>query len=99
MLRVVAAGIIRTVYLSRIQSSEIDKTWLGFNVCAAGIAESKLGIICACAPSIRKYFLRFFDTSSTDSREPSIVEGGVDEEDRSPQNSERSKVYVLSRFF
>jgi hypothetical protein len=54
---VVSAGIVRTFYLVRVESSDIDKTWNGFNVFVAGIAELNLGIICACAPSVQ-HFLR-----------------------------------------
>jgi hypothetical protein len=58
--RVVIAGIVRTVYLSQVQSSNFDKTWLGFNVFAAGIAEGNVAIVCACAPSLKSCFRGFF---------------------------------------
>jgi len=57
---VVIAGIVRTAYLSQVQSLSVDKTWLGFNVFVAGIAEGNLGIICACAPSLKSCFRVYF---------------------------------------
>jgi len=57
---VVIAGIVRTIYLAQLQSSNLDKTWLSFNVLAAGIAEGNIGIICACAPSLKSCFRSFF---------------------------------------
>jgi hypothetical protein len=57
---VVAAGCVRTYYLVRVESSDIDKTWNGFNVFVAGIAELNLGIMCACAPSVHHFFKDFF---------------------------------------
>lgn len=59
------AGIIRTIHLSNVQGSNFDKTWLGFNVFAAGIAEGNIGIICACAPSIKSCFRAYFTDDST----------------------------------
>jgi len=38
----------------------VDKTWLGFNVFAAGTAEGNIGIICACAPSLKSCFRVYF---------------------------------------
>jgi len=53
---VVGAGIVRTVYFAKMQdNSYIDKTWIGFNVYVSGIAEGNIGIVCACAPSLRRW--------------------------------------------
>ena len=52
----VIAGIVRTIYLVRIETNDPDKSWNGFNVFVAGIAELNLGIICACAPSLKYLF-------------------------------------------
>ncbi|KAE9987502.1 hypothetical protein EG328_002487 [Venturia inaequalis] len=57
---VVIAGIVRTIHLSKVQGFALDKTWLGFNVFVAAIAEGNLGIICACAPSIKSLFRAYF---------------------------------------
>jgi hypothetical protein len=62
---VVSAGIVRTYYLVRVESSDIDKTWNGFNVFVAGIAELNLGIMCACAPSIQHFFKGFLRNLAT----------------------------------
>ena len=60
MIRVVVAGIVRTVYLSKVESDDIDKTWNSFNVFVAGMAEENVAIICACAPSLKSCFRNFF---------------------------------------
>ncbi|QDS67865.1 hypothetical protein FKW77_007831 [Venturia effusa] len=57
---VVISGIVRTIQLSKVQGFDFDKTWLGFNVFVAGIAEGNIGIICACAPSIKSCFRAYF---------------------------------------
>jgi hypothetical protein len=57
---VVIAGAARTVYLARVESDNVDKTWQGFTVFAAGIVELYLAIICACAPSLKYVFGRYF---------------------------------------
>ncbi|TID16456.1 hypothetical protein E6O75_ATG11574 [Venturia nashicola] len=62
---VVIAGVIRTIQLSKVQGFDFDKTWLGFNVFVAGIAEGNIGIICACAPSIKSCFRAYFRDHST----------------------------------
>ena len=61
-----AAGIVRTVYLSKVESDDIDKTWNSFNVFVAGMAEENVAIICASAPSLKSCFRNFFkDTFTT----------------------------------
>jgi len=63
---VVGAGIVRTFYLSKLEGfSDLDKTWLGFNTFAAGIAEGNIGIVCACVPSLRRFFGQWFRDRST----------------------------------
>ncbi|RDI88319.1 hypothetical protein Vi05172_g1937 [Venturia inaequalis] len=57
---VVAAGIARTIYLDRAQAEVYDKSWLTFNIFVASIAECNVGIACACAPSMKTLFGRFF---------------------------------------
>jgi hypothetical protein len=67
--RVVLAGIVRTIYLGQAYGSNPDKSWLTFNVVAAGTAEGYVGIICACAPSLRSCFRNYFrDPTITESR-------------------------------
>jgi hypothetical protein len=52
---------MRTIYLARVTDAEdIDKTWNGFNVFITGVAELHLAIICACAPSLKYVFGRYF---------------------------------------
>jgi hypothetical protein len=43
----------------------IDKFWLGFNVFAASVAECNLSIFCACAPSLKALFGRYFHGLTT----------------------------------
>jgi hypothetical protein len=57
---VVIAGIVRTIYQGRSLSDGVDVSWLSFTVYAAGIAESNLAIICACAPSLKFVLSNFF---------------------------------------
>jgi hypothetical protein len=62
----VAAGIVRTIYLSRLEGfADLDKTWLGFNTFVAGIAEGNIGIVCACVPSLKRFFGQWFRDGST----------------------------------
>ena len=61
---VVGLGIVRTVYLVRVQSTSIDKSWNGFSVFVSGMAELNIGIMCACAPST-KHFMRRYGHSMT----------------------------------
>jgi len=56
----VATAIIRTYYLVQFSGDYLDKTWLGFNVIIAGMTEIEVGIMCACAPSIRSLFRSYF---------------------------------------
>ncbi|KAF2434915.1 hypothetical protein EJ08DRAFT_438029 [Tothia fuscella] len=65
---VVIAGIIRTVYVRRLEGDSIDKTWLLSSVFIAGIAECNIGIVCACAPSLTSYFHSFRNTTSAGSK-------------------------------
>jgi hypothetical protein len=74
-LSVVGLGIVRTVYLVRVQSTAIDKSWNGFNVFVSGIAELNIGIMCACAPSIQHYVNSFGHTVS--SKFKSITGGSI----------------------
>lgn len=62
---VVAAGIARTIYLSRVQAEMYDKSWFAFNIFVASIAECNVAIACACAPSLKTIFGRFFRDMST----------------------------------
>ncbi|TID18911.1 hypothetical protein E2P81_ATG05887 [Venturia nashicola] len=62
---VVAAGIARTIYLGRAQAEVYDKSWAAFNIFIASIAECDIAIACACAPSSKTVFGRFFRDMST----------------------------------
>ena len=57
---VVAVGCVRTVFLGRAQELMVDKFWLAFNVFVASVAECNLAIVCACAPSLKALFGRYF---------------------------------------
>ena len=62
---VVAAGGVRTYYLSKAESLIADKTWILFTVWIASIVECNVAVICACAPSLNFVFGKFFrDVSS-----------------------------------
>jgi hypothetical protein len=52
----------------------MDKTWLGFNTFVAGIAEGNIGIVCACIPSLRRFFGQWFRDRSTGAG--AVSEGG-----------------------
>jgi hypothetical protein len=53
--------MMRTIYLTHVTSAnDIDKTWNEFNVFITGVAELHLAIICACAPSLKYVFGRYF---------------------------------------
>jgi hypothetical protein len=89
------------VYVGQVQNPKyIDKTWAGFNGYVTGIVESTLGIMCACAPSLRRFLGVWFrgQMRSTGSRTPktpssgdsgakrSIRSGRVEDADRYPGN-------------
>lgn len=81
---VVIAGIVRTVFLSQdLGSNNIDKSWLGFNVFVAGIAESNVAIVCACAPSLKSLFRTYF-------RDRFTTQGSRSTSDRSELTSNTS---------
>jgi hypothetical protein len=65
VLSVVAAGIARTVYLGRVQGTQLDKTWFAFDVFLASVAECNVAIICACAPSLKFLFSKYFTQLTT----------------------------------
>jgi hypothetical protein len=75
--RVVGAGIARTIYLVKVQANVLDKTWYAFDVCASGVAECNIAIVCACAPSLKAVTGRFFaNLSSLASSKHSNGSGG-----------------------
>jgi hypothetical protein len=43
----------------------VPKTWIAFNAVEAVIAEGIIGIMCACAPSLRRCFGQYFKDHST----------------------------------
>jgi hypothetical protein len=53
----------------------LDKFWLAFNVFAASVAECNLSIVCACAPSLKALFGRYFRGMTT--RMSDISEGDL----------------------
>jgi hypothetical protein len=62
---VVFAGIARTIFLGKVQAELLDKSWVAFEVYVASIAECNVAIICACAPSLKAFFGRFFSDVAT----------------------------------
>jgi hypothetical protein len=62
---VVVAATVRTIYQGLALSGGIDVSWMSYAVYAAGIAESNLAIICACAPSLKFVLSNFFRDYST----------------------------------
>jgi hypothetical protein len=68
---VVIVGGIRTYHLSEATKLRVDKTWMVFNVWVASIAEGNLAIMCACAPSLKGIFGKYFHnlTSKGNSKE------------------------------
>ena len=56
---VAGAGVGRTYYLWAINHS-YDTSWTGFNLFAWSMVECQLGMICACAPSLRAFFRHYF---------------------------------------
>lgn len=57
-LLVVAAGAIRTYFLTKL-GYDYDITWLGFDVFIWATLELQLAIMCACAPSLRVLFRHY----------------------------------------
>lgn len=55
---VAGAGVGRTCYLIKLGKT-YDTSWTGFNLLVWTIIEMQLGIICACAPSMRAFFRRY----------------------------------------
>ncbi|KAF2434105.1 hypothetical protein EJ08DRAFT_694126 [Tothia fuscella] len=62
---VVVAGIVRTIYLRKVQEEIYDKIWVVFNIYVTSIAEMNIAIVCACAPSLKALFGRYYDTMSS----------------------------------
>lgn len=57
-LLVAGAGVGRTYYLIKLGNT-YDTSWTGFDLLVWTIVEMQLGIICACAPSMRAFFRRY----------------------------------------
>lgn len=55
---VAGAGVGRTYYLIKLGET-YDTSWTGFDLLVWTIIELQLGIICACAPSLRAFFRRY----------------------------------------
>lgn len=53
----------RTYYLYRMDEVT-DLSWTGFNLLAWSLAETHIGIVCACAPSLRAFFRKYVSLSS-----------------------------------
>ena len=57
-LLVAGAGVGRTYYLIKLGNT-YDTSWTGFDLLVWTVVEMQLGIICACAPSLRAFFRRY----------------------------------------
>jgi len=57
-LLVAGAGVGRTYYLIKLGNT-YDTSWAGYDLLVWTIVELQLGIICACAPSLRAFFRRY----------------------------------------
>jgi hypothetical protein len=67
------------VYVGQVQDPKyIDKTWAGFNGYVTGIVEGTVGIMCACAPSLRRFLGVWFrgQMRSTGSGTPKTPSSG-----------------------
>lgn len=77
-LLVVAAGCVRTYYLSKVGHS-VDLTWDGYDILVWAQLETQLSLICASAPALRVFFRdflskpvqRIFSSARSDSRQHS----------------------------
>jgi hypothetical protein len=49
------------IYVGQVQNPKyLDKTWAGFNGYVTGIVEGSVGVMCACAPSLRRFLSVWF---------------------------------------
>ena len=61
----VGAGIARTYYLGRVFEETVDKTWWTWDVFLASVVECNVAIICACAPSVKALFGRYYRNAAS----------------------------------
>lgn len=59
---VTGCGVARTYYLWK-SINTYDASWTGFELLAWTVVECQLGLICACAPSLRAFFRRYLRDS------------------------------------
>ncbi|GAB7366365.1 hypothetical protein MBLNU230_g8164t1 [Neophaeotheca triangularis] len=64
---VAGAGIARTYYLTEMGTNP-DTSWIGFDLFIWSIVECQLGIICACAPSLRAFLRKYLVDALRSSR-------------------------------
>jgi hypothetical protein len=74
LYRLVGAGIVRTIFISRGFGVIGQKDWNLFNSLVACIAEANAGILCACAPSLRYIFGNYFRSPDTTTDNSTIDE-------------------------
>lgn len=100
--RVAGAGVGRTYYLIKLGNT-YDTSWTGFDLLIWTTIELQLGIICACAPSMRAFIRHYVKASlsrisasrTTHSRSPSHSRG-LSESHASASHRER-KSRVLNK--
>jgi hypothetical protein len=84
------------IYVAQIQDAKyLDKTWAGFNAYVTGIVEGSVGIMCACAPSLRRFLGIWFrgemhsSNSSQTAKTPSSGESAAKHSVRSERDADR----------
>ena len=88
-LLVAGAGIGRTYYLTKLGNT-YDTSWTGFDLLVWTIIELQLGIICACAPSLRAFFRRYLSDRLRKSFTGSKNNRGTRTETQTSTNPQRS---------
>jgi hypothetical protein len=85
--------------LSEATGKKPDKSWTVANVWAASIAEANVGIMCACAPSLKSVFGKFFRdlTSKSNSKESSANKSQSGGKEYSGGSSDKMGMYFDSR--
>jgi hypothetical protein len=109
---VVAAGGVRTYYLSKAEEPIADKSWILFTVWISSIVECNVAVICACAPSLNFVFGKFFrdvasvvsgskdgsswNSNSRNRRSPGGLKGSQDSEETGRTSPETALIQQLS---
>ena len=87
-LLVVAAGAIRTWYLTKL-GYDYDITWFGYDVFVWATLELQLAIMCACAPALRALFRHYFKDSISRAMQTASSRSGGRSQNRSAQRDSK----------